>query len=57
MTKEDIHGNMHGYTQILKFYDLITQNSETHSINFWVCLAIPWDQVFKGLESLVINIG
>ena len=25
--------------------------------NSWVCLTIPWDQVFKRLNSLEIDIG
>ena len=39
MTKQNIHGNMHAYVHKIVKY---TQS------NSWVCLEVPWDQIFKG---------
>ena len=57
MTKQNIYGNIHAYTHILNFSDLIPQNGQTHPIKLLGMLTTPWYLVFKGLNSLEINIG
>ena len=52
--------NMHEYTYTIHIY--LTFKTRCHKIvkhaqsDSWIFLTIPWDQVFKGLNSLEINI-
>ena len=52
MAKQNIHGNIHAYTHISNLYDLIPQSSQIYNT-----MTIPWNQVFKGLNSLETDIG